>query len=112
MATAELAVALPALVLLLATMLGVFDLAVAQIRCVDSARAAARSAARGDSQDQVRAMGARAGPPGAVVAVSTTNGMVHVRVTAPVARLARVLPLPFRPSATASAIDETVGGPP
>ena len=46
--TAEAALALPAVVLVLATVVGVGRVVTAQIQCVDGARAAARLAARGE----------------------------------------------------------------
>ena len=49
MVTAELAVVLPALLLVLAVALSALGLAVDQVRCVDAAAAGARAAARGDS---------------------------------------------------------------
>ena len=49
MVTAELAVAIPAVVLVLAMCLAGVTAGIDQIRCVDAARVAARSAARGDT---------------------------------------------------------------
>ena len=49
-ATAELAVALPSLVLVLAVALAAVDLGLAQVRCVDAARLGARLLARGEPQ--------------------------------------------------------------
>ncbi|GAA4350180.1 Rv3654c family TadE-like protein [Angustibacter luteus] len=54
-ATAELAVALPAVVLGLAAVLGVGHVALAQLACVDAARAGARLAARGETDARVLA---------------------------------------------------------
>ena len=48
MATAELAVVLPVLVLLVAAGLTAISVLLAQLRCVDGAREAARAAARGE----------------------------------------------------------------
>ena len=53
MATAELAVVLPAVLLVLAVALSALGLAIDQIRCVDAARAGARAAARGDTAGAV-----------------------------------------------------------
>ena len=47
MATAELAVVLPTLVLVIAVGLTMVSVVLAQVRCVDAAREAARAAARG-----------------------------------------------------------------
>ena len=48
MVTAEFAVVLPAIVLVLGLSLGALGLALDQVRCVDAARAGARAASRGD----------------------------------------------------------------
>jgi hypothetical protein len=48
MATAELAVVMPVLVLVLSALLAVLGLVHAQIRCADAAHEAARATARGD----------------------------------------------------------------
>ena len=82
--TAETAVALPALMLVLAAVLGAEQVAVAQVRCVDAARAGARSAARGDPADQARAVAARLAPAGSSVDVGVSGADVAVRVAAPV----------------------------
>ena len=56
MVTAELAVAIPSVVLVLALCLVAAKAAVDQIRCVDAARVASRAAARGDDPARVRAL--------------------------------------------------------
>jgi hypothetical protein len=71
-ATAELAVCLPALVLLLATGLMALTAMRTQIECVDVAREAARSAARGDP--------VAPGRPGASVSVTTDGDVVRATV--------------------------------
>ena len=63
-ATAELAVALPALVLVLAVALAGLDLGVAQVRCVDAARVGARLLARGEPPAQPLAEVRAAAPRG------------------------------------------------
>jgi hypothetical protein len=82
-ATAETAVALPALVLLLAMLVWGVLAAAAQIRCVDAARIGARSAARGDPEGTVMAAVHRAAPSGAQVVVSRDSDTVRVEVNAP-----------------------------
>ncbi|MER7073245.1 TadE family type IV pilus minor pilin [Terrabacter sp. NPDC000476] len=82
MVTAELAVAIPAVVLVLALCLVAVGAAVDQIRCVDAARLAVRAAARGDTVAHVRALAAEAAPAGATVAVSARAGTVRVSVRA------------------------------
>ncbi|WP_186526239.1 TadE family type IV pilus minor pilin [Leekyejoonella antrihumi] len=84
MVTAELAATLPAVVFVLAVLLNAVVLGIDQVRCVDAARAAARSAARGDSAGQVQVIGARAAPDGATLEVSDSGGSVTVRVSSPV----------------------------
>jgi len=91
--TAETALALPAVVLALALVLGVAEVSAAQVRCVDAARAAARRAARGDSAGAVTAVAHAVGPSGAAVGISGSASSVTVTVSADVR-----LPLPGRPS--------------
>src|SRR5882724_3426855 len=83
MVTAELAVALPTL--LVVVMFGAFvvSAATARIRCVDTAAAIARMVARGEPSDVVRAR-ERALDPRAVVTVSRADGLVRVDVSMPV----------------------------
>ncbi len=84
MVTAELAVAIPALVLVLGGCLGAVVVGVEQLRCVDAAGLAARAAARGDPVTVVRELASRAAPAGATVAVNVTHGTASVRVSATV----------------------------
>lgn len=108
-ATAELAVALPALVLVLSVALAAVDLGLAQVRCVDAARVGARLLARGEPRsavlDEVRA----AAPDGARVAVTTVQGRVTVVVTTEVPPVLR--PLGGLPAPTASAQAVLEGAP-
>lgn len=78
-ATAELAVAMPALVLALAAVLSVGQAVLAQVGCVDAARAGARAAARGESPAAVLDL-ARDGVPDAVVSVRQEGTQVSVSV--------------------------------
>lgn len=90
MVTAELAVAaLAALALLLMMLWGVY-LVVMQLRCIDTATAVARQAARGD-QSGVRLARASA-PDGAVVQISTRVDIVTVSVRLRAKPLARTFP--------------------
>jgi Flp pilus assembly protein TadG len=88
--TAEIALALPALVLLLTVVVGVGRVVTAQIQCVDGARAAARLAARGEPSGRVRTAATTAGPAGAQVhlardpAGSTVTVVVRTRLVLPV----------------------------
>ena len=86
MVTAETAVALPALVLLFATIIGVLSAETARLRCVDAAGLAARSAAAGASLAAVTA-GVRRSLPEAQVTLTTGSGLVTVRVSASVTQL-------------------------
>lgn len=93
--TAEAAVLLPVLVVVLAAAVWALACVSAQLGCVDAARAAARAAARGDAPAAVRATGQRLAPEGAVVQHRPGNDTVEVRVSAevrPFGGLLRVLP--------------------
>ena len=79
-ATAELAVALPAVAVALGAVLAVGQVAVAQVQCVDAARSAARAGARGDDAAAVEGL-AREAAPGAVVSVRTSGARLTVDVT-------------------------------
>lgn len=95
--TAELAVALPGLLVLMSAVASLGVAVQAQARCADAAYAAARVAARGETDDAVRAVAVRVAPTGAAVAVGARGDRVEVAVTAPVR-----LPLPGTPTLTAS----------
>jgi len=82
MVTAELAVAIPSVVLVLALCLVAVKAAVDQIRCVDAARVASRAAARGDDPARVRALALDSAPTGARVQVEGAGGGVRVTVSA------------------------------
>jgi hypothetical protein len=78
-ATAELAVALPVLVLLLLAGLTAVNAVATKLRCVDAAREAARVQARGEAG---AAAGRRAAPDGADVTVGVDGDTVRARVRA------------------------------
>jgi hypothetical protein len=78
MVTAEFAVALPALMLLLGFSLGAVGATMDKLRCVDAARVAALDASRGG--DGVAAGRAEA-PSGATVTLTTVGGEVRATVT-------------------------------
>jgi TadE-like protein len=93
--TAEVAVALPALVLVTVTLMWLVSVAAAQIRCADAAREAARVLARGDKSDDAQAIVARTAPPGSSMTSQVRDDVVEVRVRAdirPPGSLGRVLP--------------------
>ncbi|WP_314667987.1 TadE family type IV pilus minor pilin [Rothia mucilaginosa] len=91
--TAEFAVALPAVTVVLALCLGAASTGVAQLKVEESARTAARAAARGDSEAQIRSAVNRidpaqsvqisVSPDGAVEAGEGRTRQVHVRVSRP-----------------------------
>lgn len=91
MATVELAVALPALVLVLVVALSAITTVLDQVRCVDAARATARALGRGDATAGAVDQGRRLAPPAAVFAVSTTAGAVDVTVSSAAAPALRWL---------------------
>jgi hypothetical protein len=103
MVTAELAVVLPAVVLVLALSLGAMGLALEQIRCVDAARAGARSASRGDSHGAVILVARRAAPPLAQVTVAMSGDLVRISVVSRPRMARNLLPAWLRASSTASA---------
>lgn len=80
MVTVELAVAIPAVVIVLAMVLGGVSLGIDQVRCVDAARLAARAVARGDPASAASAMAARAAPGGARVTLSSGGKQVTATV--------------------------------
>lgn len=90
--TAEFAVALPAVTVVLALCLGAASTGVAQLKVEESARTAARAAARGDSEVQIRSAVSRIDPaqnvqisvsPDDVAADAGRAREVHVRVSRP-----------------------------
>lgn len=83
MVTAETAVVLPVLVLVLAALLQVVAAAGAQLRCVDAARLAARAAARGEGAQAVRSAALTAAPAGATLEMDHEGGMLQATVSAP-----------------------------
>jgi Flp pilus assembly protein TadG len=88
-ATAELAVGLPALVMLLLVGLTAVNAVTTQLRCVDAARDAALAASRGASG---REAGLRSAPDEATVAVTVDGDLVRAEVRAPVRPLGGLLP--------------------
>jgi Flp pilus assembly protein TadG len=111
MVTAEFAVVLPAVILVLGLSLGGLGLGMDQVRCVDAARAGARAASRGDSRDAVILIARRAAPSEALIAVATSGDLVRVSVTAPRGRRGVMLPAWLQASSTATAVLEQRGEP-
>jgi Flp pilus assembly protein TadG len=81
MVTAETAVVLPVLLLVLACAVAAVTVVGAQLRCVDAAREAVRSAARGDDVATARALAVQAAPDGATVVVTRDGEDVRVVVS-------------------------------
>jgi hypothetical protein len=81
-ATAEVAIALPAVMVVLAAVLAAGQVLSAQLRCVDAAHGAARFVARGESSARSASEGARLGPPGSRVEIGAVGTAVTVRVSA------------------------------
>ncbi len=102
MVTAETAVVLPVLLLVLAGAVAAVTVVGAQLRCVDAAREGARAAARGEEAAVVVAIAGRAAPDGAAVTTAAAGSTVVVTVSADVAPLGPV-PLRVRVSASATA---------
>lgn len=110
MVTAETAILLPALALVLAGLLWLITGVMGQIRCIDAAREAARLGARGDGSGRAIAAARRLAPSSAYIAISRQDGDVVATVSSrwvPFGGWAgRLVALPL--SATARATDEDV----
>ncbi|MEW9527623.1 TadE family type IV pilus minor pilin [Microbispora sp. NPDC049125] len=102
--TAEAAVGLPALVVVLAAALWAVTVVGAHLRCVDAARAGARAAARGEAVEAVIAAVRQAAPAKARVDVSLRAQTARVEVSVAVGSPAgSLLPsVPVRASAVAA----------
>jgi Flp pilus assembly protein TadG len=110
MVTAETAVVLPVLLLVLACTVAAVTVVGAQLRCVDAAREGARAAARGETAVVVADLAGRVAPAGAVTAVRPDGDRVRVTVTVEVAPLG---PVPLRTRVSAEAVAQLEpGGPP
>ena len=75
-ATAELAMALPLLIVVTIGLVWLLAVGAAQVRVVDAARETARAAARGDSTAEAVARGQRVAPDGSRVSVDNGGGEV------------------------------------
>jgi hypothetical protein len=109
MVTAETAIVLPVVLLVLAAAVGALMVVGSQLRCVDAAREGVRAAARGEPPAAVRSLVSRAAPGGAATTVVTGDGTVTVTVHATVRPL---IALPLRFALTASATGELEPGVP
>jgi Flp pilus assembly protein TadG len=100
--TAEFAVALPALLLMVTFALGAVDAVLAKVQCVDAARDAALVAARGGDGT---AAGTSRAPRGASVRITRSTDSVEVTVTLRVSPLGARLGS-FQVTAASVATDE------
>ena len=106
MVTAEIAVALPALVLVLALALGAVAVVTDHMRCVDAARVGARLLARGEDLARVRSEVARQAPGGADIRFEVGTDSITVAVSAQPPPLIRALGVSARPRGVAHAVPE------
>ncbi|PZA19380.1 pilus assembly protein TadE [Modestobacter versicolor] len=105
MVTAETAVVLPVLLLVLAGAVSAVVVVGAQLRCVDAAREGARAAARGEPVAVVQRAAAGAAPDGAATELGGDGETVQVTVSATVSPLGP-LPWTVEVSATATGLRE------
>jgi Flp pilus assembly protein TadG len=110
MVTAETAVVLPVLLLVLAGAVAAVVVVGAQLRCVDAAREAARAATRGEPATVVANVAAGAAPDGAVTELGGDGDTVRVTVSATVSPLGP-LPWHLEVSATATGVREPAADP-
>jgi Flp pilus assembly protein TadG len=101
MVTAETAVVLPVLLLVLAGAVAAVTVVGAQLRCVDAAREGARAAARGETTAVVEVLVSRTAPDGATTSISEDERDVRVTVSA---RIAAPGPVPLRFTVSAEAV--------
>jgi hypothetical protein len=78
--TAETAVVLPALVVVLVLCLWSVTVVGQQLRCIDAARTGARALARGEQPAAARAAAQRAAPHGAHITLGNADGLAVVEV--------------------------------
>jgi Flp pilus assembly protein TadG len=101
MVTAETAVVLPVLLLVLAGAVAAVTVVGAQLRVVDAAREGARAGARGEPDSAVSRIVGELSPDGAVARVGGDAAEVRVTVTVRVAPLG---PLPLEVTLSAAAV--------
>lgn len=82
--TAETAVALPSLLLVLGIALGAVEAAATRVACIDAARIGARALARGEDPAAARSAAERAAPPHSHVSLHEDALDAEVTVRAPV----------------------------
>lgn len=107
MVTAEIAVALPALILALTLGLGAVTAVTDHLRCVDAARTGARLLARGEDVGRVRREVTLQAPQGARIALETDADSVRVEVSADLPAVLSILGTRATPHGVAHAIRES-----
>ncbi|SDF17848.1 TadE-like protein [Blastococcus fimeti] len=107
MVTAETAVVLPVLLLVLLCAVAAVTVVGAQLRCVDAAREGARAAARGETDAVVAELAGRVAPEGADTAVRAEGDRVRVTVSVELAPLG---PVPLRTRVSAEAVAQREPG--
>lgn len=107
MVTAETAVVLPVLLLVLLCAVAAVTVVGAQLRCVDAAREGARAAARGETDPVVVELAGRIAPRGAGTVVRTAGDRVRVTVSVEVSPLG---PVPLRTRVSAEAVAQREPG--
>jgi Flp pilus assembly protein TadG len=108
MVTAEIAVAMPVLMVLLAAALTAVAVIGGQLRCVDAAREAARALARGESTGTARSLVTATGPRGAILSSTSGREQIRTSVQARIRPAGGLLPA-FTVSAVAVALPEPTG---
>jgi hypothetical protein len=109
--TAETAMVLPVLAILLAVSLWAVAVAGAELRCVDAARDAARAAARGESDVAASVAAAAAAPHGARIELRHEGNRIVVVVSAKVGEGLGPLGSIPAPTVTATATAVSEAGP-
>jgi Flp pilus assembly protein TadG len=109
--TAETAMVLPVLAILLAVGLWAVAVAGAQLRCIDAARDAARAVARGESDSSASAAASAAAPPGAHIDIGHVGNRVVVVVSVRVGKGLGPLSAVSIPTVAATATAESEADP-
>jgi hypothetical protein len=109
MVTAETATVLPFLLLVTLALGWMIAIGIAQVRCLDAAREAARVVARGDGFGAAVDVATQVAPTGARIAIDESDAAVDVevtlRLTPPVPLLGPVMTIPLSATATAALED-------
>jgi hypothetical protein len=105
--TAETAIVLPALAIVVAAALWAIAVAGAQLRCVDAARDGARAAARGESESAVMVAARATAPQGASIDIARNGSQIVVTVKVRVGPASGVLASIPSPVVRASAVAES-----